>query len=195
MATARQMEANRLNAKNSTGPKTPEGKAKSSMNRLTHGFASSSFITPEENGHEFIALLDDLTAEHRPMTPTEQILVEKMAQNHWLTQRALNLQGEAFLALSLDGQSSAVPANLGLLIRYHTAAERAFHRAHNELVKVQKERRNSEIGFEPQESPEPADIPPAPPKTGPKTAPMNDETTPSDEKIVPETPKAFKKAA
>ncbi len=158
------------------------------MNRLTHGFASSSFITPEENGHEFIALLDDLTAEHLPMTPTEQILVEKMAQNHWLTQRALNLQGEAFLALSLDGQSSAVPANLGLLIRYHTAAERAFHRAHNELVKSRKEREKSEIGFEPQKASQP-----------PKPADPEPPQPPLDYQIVPDltyqTPKAAARAA
>jgi hypothetical protein len=112
------------------------------------------------------------------MTPTERILVEKMAQNQWLSQRALNLQGEAFLALSLDGQSGAVPTNLGLLIRYHTAAERAFHRAHNELVRAQKERKKSEIGFEPQKALEPVDAPHDPPKTGPQTAPTTKEITP-----------------
>ncbi len=169
MATPAQIAANKLNAQKSTGPKTEEGKAKSSMNRLSHGFCSSNFITPEEDGHEFIALLDDLTTEHQPMTPTERILVEKMAQSQWLTQRALNLQGEAFLAMSLDGQSGAVPTNLGLLIRYHSAAERAFHRAHNELVRAQKERKKSEIGFEPQKAPEPVDAPHDPPKTGPQT--------------------------
>jgi hypothetical protein len=188
MATPAQIAANKLNAQKSTGPKTPEGKAKSCMNRLTHGFASSTFIAPEEDNLEFIALMDDLMTEYQPMTPTEQILVEKMAQNQWLSQRALNLQGEAFLALSLDGQSGAVPANLGLLIRYHTAAERAFHRAHNELVKSRKEREKSEIGFEPQKASQP-----------PKPADPEPPQPPLDYQIVPDftyqTPKAAARAA
>ncbi len=144
MATPAQIAANKLNAQKSTGPQTPEGKAKSAMNRLTHGFFSPSALIPGEDGAILMALINDLKAEFDPSTTTEEILVEKMAQAQWLTQRALNLQGEAFAA------ESGVPRNLGLLIRYHTSAERAFHRAHNELVKTQKERKKSEIGSVPQ---------------------------------------------
>jgi hypothetical protein len=162
MATPAQIAANQANAQKSSGPKTPEGKAKSSMNRLTHGFASAQSIIPGESHEAFIALLDELLIEHQPKTPTEEILVEKMAQTQWLTQRALNLQGEAFLALALKDQSG-IPQHLGLLMRYYTTADRAFHRAHNELIKAQKQRKKSEIGFEPQKAAEPA------PKTPPET--------------------------
>ena len=79
MATERQKEANKLNAQKSTGPKTPEGKAKSCLNRLSHGFASNATVMPGEDPEEFKALLSDLTGEHQPATATEQILVEKMA--------------------------------------------------------------------------------------------------------------------
>jgi hypothetical protein len=65
-----------------------------------------------------------------------------------------------------------VPKDLGLLIRYQTSADRAFHRAHNELVKAKKQRSNSEIGFESQNFGQevhpvpqgPAPAPPEPPK-------------------------------
>ena len=39
MATEAQIAANRQNALKSTGPSSPEGKAASSQNRLTHGLA------------------------------------------------------------------------------------------------------------------------------------------------------------
>ena len=163
MATPAQIAANKLNAEKGVppgpGPKTPEGKARSSMDRLTHGFFSPSALIPGEDGAILMALINDLKAEFQPATTTEEILVEKMAQAQWLTQRALNLQGEAFL------KESGVPRNLGLLIRYHTSAERAFHKAHNELVKTQKERKKSEIGFVPQKPEDAsADTPPTPPE-------------------------------
>jgi hypothetical protein len=158
MATPSQIAANKLNAQKSSGPKTPEGKAKSCLNRYSHGFQSNTTLAPDEDPKEFGLLLADLTCEFQPMTATEQILIEKMGHNHWLSLRAFRLQGEAFLEQKLMGDSFGIPKTLGLLIRYQTSAERAFHAAHNELVKTQKERKKSEIGFEPQnarEAPEP----------------------------------------
>jgi len=169
MSTQRQKEANKLNSQKSTGPVTDEGKAKSSLNRLSHGLASNATIVADENPEEFKALLTDLATEYDPATATEQILVEKMALNQWLSLRAFRLQGEAFLDLKLMSDSFGIPKNLGLLIRYQTSAERTFHRAHNELVKTQKERKKSEIGFESQNAGEPADHPFAKRKNEPIT--------------------------
>ena len=44
MSTARQIVANQRNAKHSTGPKTPEGKAKSRANALKHGLAGDTLV-------------------------------------------------------------------------------------------------------------------------------------------------------
>jgi hypothetical protein len=195
MATPAQIAANKLNAQKSTGPATPEGKAKSSMNRLTHGFASAQSIVPGEDHAAFIALLDELLIEHQPATPTEEIFVEKMAQTQWLTQRALNLQGEAFLELALK-QESGVPKHLGLLIRYYTSADRAFHRAHNELIKAQKQRKNSEIGFVPQNAPlKAAQTPPEPPKWTPGTVTEDFIMNEPDLNLVEEALGIYKKVA
>ena len=149
MATEKQVAANRANAQKSSGPKTAAGKAKSSMNHLSWGFCSNGILMPGEDPVEFRALLDDLLDQHQPANVTEQILVEKMAQNKWLSDRAFRLQSESFIANMMGSEKFAIPKELGLLIRYQTSAQNAFHKAHNELVKAQKERKKSEIGFEP----------------------------------------------
>jgi hypothetical protein len=44
MSTERQIESNRRNSKLSTGPKSPEGKAKSRVNALKHGLAADTLV-------------------------------------------------------------------------------------------------------------------------------------------------------
>jgi hypothetical protein len=82
--------------------------------------------------------------EYEPATPTEQILVEKMALNQWLSLRGFRLQGEAFLDLKLMSDSFAIPKTLGLLIRYQTSAERTFRRR----ITLSAKRRNEPIKVE-----------------------------------------------
>jgi hypothetical protein len=89
-----------------------------------------------------------------------------MALNQWLSLRATRFQS---IRMSLCSPFEEVPKDLGLPIRYQAAADRAFHKAHSELLKVQKERKNSEIGFvwekaeEPSEEPAIGLQPPPPP--------------------------------
>ena len=117
-----------------TGPRTPEGKAISSANSLKHGLASGRLIIPGEDREDFEALLNDLVAEHAPATPTEEMLVQQMAQSWWLMHRALRIQNQAFLETWCDMKK------LALFLRYQTTYERAFYRALNSLKKLQKER-------------------------------------------------------
>jgi len=162
MATQAQVDANQANSQKSTGPKTEEGKARSSRNRLSHGFASSTRFVAGEDPAVFNLLLDDLLAEHQPATPTEQILVEQMAHHHWINLRAARLLDRE---IELHLKLGVTLAKLGAFIRYQTAAERSFHKAHTELLKAQKQRQNSKIGFE---SKKPEVAPEAPPKQEPK---------------------------
>ena len=158
MATPKQIAANRANAKKSTGPVTPEGKAKSALNAYSYGFTGGIYFLEGEDPEEFHDLLDALTEEFVPATSTEQILVEKMVHNQWLSLRATRLQSQI---LFCNPTVMTIPKDLGLLLRYQTTADRAFHKAHNELVKAQKQRKNSEIGFVSQNPVEaPSEAPP-----------------------------------
>ena len=168
MATPAQIEANRRNSKNSTGPQTAAGKARSCTNRLSHGFTSSVLFIADEEREEFNLLLADLHNEFQPATASEQILLEKMLQNQWLSLRAYRLQS---VALSSSTASAGyMPKDLGLLIRYHQSSDRGFYKARNELISAQKERKKSETGFESQdaaklaETPLESSAPPDPPQ-------------------------------
>src|ERR1039457_226406 len=103
MAPPAQIEANRRNSQKSTGPKTEGGKARSCTNRLTHGFTSSVLFIVDEEREEFNLLLADLHNEFQPATASEQILLEKIAQNQWLSLRAYRLQSVALNAQAAPG--------------------------------------------------------------------------------------------
>jgi hypothetical protein len=79
MPSDKQLQANRLNAAHSTGPRTPEGKARASLNAVRHGLLARSCVLPEEDRKQFLALLADLEAEHQPAGPEETYLVEQIA--------------------------------------------------------------------------------------------------------------------
>jgi len=158
MATKAQIAANRANAQKSTGPTTAEGKAKSARNAITHGFAASTHFLDGEDPEDFYGLMHSLVDEFQPATAMEQILVEKMVHNQWLSLRAIRLQNDAF-RYRMQPRLGETPHDLGLLIRYQATSDRAFHKAHAELLKAQKERKNSEIGFVLQNAAQPAETP------------------------------------
>jgi hypothetical protein len=148
MPTQAQIAANQANAELSTGPKTEEGKAVSSRNHTSHGLTYKGvafFLLPWENAEEYDWLVIDLKSEYRPKSATETILVERMAQHHWLRNRAELLQTHAF-----DDDGGLDEKRLALFLRYQTTHERAFHKCLNDLLKLRAEKRKQDIGFESQ---------------------------------------------
>ncbi len=143
----RKLEANRQNARLSTGPVTEAGRAISAQNNFRHGLTGAFCLLPDEKADEFNKLHADLSEEHQPATATESLLVNDMARHYWLYQRALRLQETCFAA---DLTAGATQNQLNLLLRYATTHERAFRRALADLLKLRKERLRLERGFESQ---------------------------------------------
>ncbi len=148
MSTEAQIAANRANSQLSTGPKSEEGKAASSQNNFRHGFTGVFAILPWEKKEDFDNLLGELRAEHQPATITETLLVEKMAQSYWLSQRAIKLQQISCFHDETD--SPEREKKLALYLRYQTTHDRNFHKSLNDLLKLRAEKRKTEIGFESQ---------------------------------------------
>ena len=139
MATQAQINANRANAKKSTGPQTPEGKAAARKNALRHGLQAKILLTASEDEEKFNSLVDDLVAEWQPATATEQIVFSKMVEQYWIS-----LRGAALLAKETDAGDTK---KIALMLRYASQAERAFYRGLHELQKLHKTRDLEEIGF------------------------------------------------
>jgi len=74
-----QVLANRANALKSTGPKTPEGKAKSRANGLKHGLTGDGIVIPTEDAAELDLRFAALEAEMKPSGTMARQLVGRLA--------------------------------------------------------------------------------------------------------------------
>ena len=110
MTTKKKTAANRRNARKSTGPRTPEGKAKASMNALRHGLRARSVVLRDEDQEEFDQLHAGLQNRYQPRNAAEQHLVDQAVIAKWKLARA-----EAFES-ACDAKAktpAARAANLG----------------------------------------------------------------------------------
>ena len=73
------IEANRRNAAKSTGPKTPEGKARARANALKHGLTGAGVALPTEDAAAIEARFLQLQEEFAPTTTLGAELVQQMA--------------------------------------------------------------------------------------------------------------------
>ncbi len=92
-----QLAANRANAAKSTGPKTPEGKARSAQNSTKHGFAASAFaVVRLEDLDEVAHLKADLVSVYQPVNSQELFALERMALSQQAIVRAARLESGLF---------------------------------------------------------------------------------------------------
>ncbi len=92
-----QLAANRANAANSTGPRTPEGKARSAQNARKHGFTASTFaVVRLEDLNEVAHLRDDLIAVYQPVNSQELFAIERIALAQQAILRAARLETGLF---------------------------------------------------------------------------------------------------
>ena len=144
------LAANRANAQFSTGPSVA-GIAVSCLNHTVHGLArhnNGAFkLLTSEDPIGFEALKQSLADEHQAITTTESILVNAMAESHWLAQRAQRLQDTC-----IDPDTGAITdeKKASLYLRYFTTHTRAFHKSLNALLKLRSEKRKEILGFEAQ---------------------------------------------
>lgn len=93
--TKARMEANRRNARKSTGPRTPAGKRRAALNSLQHGRYASPSVRPMldtmtalgEEPHHFRELLEDVLESYPPQNPLQVRIAEEIAGLLWQLER------------------------------------------------------------------------------------------------------------
>lgn len=92
MTSFRQIEANRRNALRSTGPKTDEGKQRTSQNAIRHGLTAETVIVPLEDADDYQAFEQAVTADYDGETAVERELVLRLASLLWRLRRATSVE-------------------------------------------------------------------------------------------------------
>jgi hypothetical protein len=119
----------------STGPTSPEGKARSSLNRLTHGCRSEQIIINGEDPAEFEFVMNHWFNAYEPQDPVAQSLLEEVGKAQWMLKRNEKWLHQIQRRLPVDAWTWTDEHHklLANATRYKTTAERSFYRAFNNL--------------------------------------------------------------
>jgi hypothetical protein len=188
MATESQINANRENAKASTGPQTEEGKAKSSRNNTKFGlFAVSNCVQPEEQ-EDYENFCSKLWTALAPAEPIEEIAAAEFIRNAWRLRRCAMAEetlGEIVVRFQASQNKTRgtdhpaadpmiYPAYLPTqtaIDRARTSAQNGLYRAKAALDKMQAPRKKAQpapalqvevLQDEPKSAPAPEPEKPAP---------------------------------
>jgi len=156
---------NRENAQHSTGPKTEEGKRKSSLNALRHGLSGQIVVMPAEDMGAYHQHLHSFTNEYQPQGATESTLVQFLAETAWRLHRVAALETNLLTlgityptsytadapqeiqdALSVAAALEKHSRSLSNLSLHSQRLSRQFERTLLQLRELQKTRRAEEAG-------------------------------------------------
>ena len=149
MATLRQIQANRRNSQNSTGPRTPAGKAAARFNALKTGIDAQSLVIPGESSDDLQALAAEYHQRFQPGGPEERMLIDNLVANEWQLRRLRKAEAQLWTHQiaafgdepDLLGQAfSGCRESLTRLQRRLDSTDRSSHRALRELERRQSAR-------------------------------------------------------
>ena len=96
MTSFRQIEANRRNARKSTGPITQERKQHSRCNGVRHGLTAETVIGALKDGEDYKAFEATIIADYDAQSTVERELVLRLASLLWRLRRATSIETGLF---------------------------------------------------------------------------------------------------
>ena len=195
MATPAQINANRVNAQKSTGPRSVEGKSASRFNALKHGMDAASIVIPGEDPEVYDSLVAQYLVEYRPQSASESFHVDTMIRADWQKRRLEAVEADLFRTIMTESPDNSLAAVLlaespasKLLLRIQrqiAAFERTWHRANTELRRARAEGetspensldRSGELASFPQSASIVIPRPPVAPTAAPSWPPIDEKT-------------------
>lgn len=99
MSSLKQIEANRRNARNSTGPTTSQGKQRSRCNAVRHGLTAETVIARLEDADDYEAFQAAVISDYDAETAVERELALRLASVLWRLRRANGIETALFEAM------------------------------------------------------------------------------------------------
>ena len=111
MTSFQQWQANRNNARKSTGPITEEGKNNSRCNAVRHGLTAETVIGALEDAEDYCAFEAAIIADYDAQSAVERELVLRLASLLWRLRRATKVETGLFEieASDLSGRGADRP--------------------------------------------------------------------------------------
>ena len=140
MATKKQIQANRRNARRCTGPKTAEGKAICGMNALRHGMFAATVILPGEDKAEFDNIHGGFQDLYQPQNVAEQHMVDELAAIKWKMLRAALFEAQIVTEFEDNPLESSV-RDFDRISQIHSRLLRMWFKLYRQLETIQALRR------------------------------------------------------
>jgi hypothetical protein len=139
MSTQNQIDANRRNAQHSTGPRTPEGKAASSMNALKSGIDAETSVIPGEDAAALAALTQRFYQDCQPQTEIEGILVDNIVRASWRLRRFDRIDAELLIHAIEDTNYPSPNGPVGKAFDNTSSTQSRLQRRINDTSRLQRE--------------------------------------------------------
>jgi len=140
MLSAAQQTANTANAQFSTGPRTPEGKARSSQNALKHGLNARDLVIRADESEEFQLLQASLQDDLQPQGALEHDLFGQLVHAAWNIRRVRRLEADLARGPHDRLADNSCDQAFNRFARYHARFERSYFRCLRELRTLQTNR-------------------------------------------------------
>jgi len=153
-------ESSRRNGAKSRGPITPAGRAKSSLNAVSHGITAKTLILQNENPEDLLEMMNSYVGYLHPANQIEMDLVSDMVAARWRLRRIWRYE-TALLDIEMDAQApdfekrfmtrdedmrgslawaalADAGKGFGTALRYEVHLSRIYRRSLAELQKIAK---------------------------------------------------------